>query len=218
MSLSQGLGLIFDLDGVIVDSMPLHTETWLRYLARFNVPSDDLERRMHGRRNDDIVRDFFGAHLTPEEVFRHGAEKEALFREIMRPQLAEHLAPGAVDFVTRHAGVPMAVASNAEPANIDFVLVDSGLRRYFRAVVDGMQVERPKPFPDVYLKAAAELGIAPSNCIVFEDSPVGVRAAREAGARVVGVETHEALDDVSFRISDFRDAGLEAWLSTQEPL
>lgn len=204
------------MDGVIVDSMPLHTESWRQYLLRFGIAVDDLERRMHGRRNDDIVRDFFGQHLTPGEVVRHGADKEILFRQLMGPRLDTFLVPGAIDFVRRHAGLPMAVASNAEPANIDFTLNGAGIRPLFSTIVDGSQVKHPKPFPDIYLKAAAELGIQPGNCIVFEDSPAGVRAARDAGTRIVGVQTHEKLEGVSFTISDFRDDGLAAWLSAQE--
>ena len=74
----------------------------------------------------------------------------------------------------------MAVASNAEPANVDFVLDAAGLRPYFRAVLDGHQVSRPKPYPDIYLRAAEILGSVPAECVIFEDSLTGIRAARAA--------------------------------------
>ncbi len=218
MSLSPGLALIFDLDGVIVDSMPLHTEAWNAYLARFDIRCDNLEQRMHGRRNDDIVRDFFGNHLPSDEIFRHGAAKEELFREMMGPRLQTCLVPGVVSFIERYQSAPLAVASNAEPANIDFTLNGAGLRSSFKVIVDGMQVKHPKPYPDVYLKAADELGILPKNCIIFEDSPAGVQAARAAGARVVGVETHDKLDEVNFKIADFREPELDRWLTSQRPV
>ena len=84
--------------------------------------------------------------------------------------------------------------------------------------MDGSQVERPKPAPDVYLRAAELLKIPPRNCIVFEDSPVGVAAAAAAGMRVVGVLTHAAaLDGVRFSIVDFLDARLDYWLTAQSP-
>jgi beta-phosphoglucomutase len=90
------------------------------------------------------------------------------------------------------------------------------LRRFFRVIVDGSQVTRPKPAPDVYLRAASELGVAPRHCIVFEDSPVGVEAARAAGMRVVGVLTHPSpLADIQYAVKDFLDPGLEAWLAAQ---
>lgn len=210
------MALVFDLDGVIIDSMPMHNKSWKVYLERLGIDVTDLDRRMHGRRNDDIVLDLIGAHLTPNEVKAHGDAKEELYREMTGADLRLYLVPGVVEFIARHSGQPLAVASNAETPNIDFVLDGADLRRYFRIIVDGMQVKRPKPYPDVYLKAADLLGIEPRNCVVFEDSPAGVSAAVEAGARVVGVETHEPLDQVEYRVPDFREPGLERWLSHQK--
>jgi HAD superfamily hydrolase (TIGR01509 family) len=208
---------IFDLDGVVIDSMPVHTEAWRVYLDRLGIDCGDIEARMHGRRNDDIVVEFIGADLTPEEVFAHGAAKERLYRDLMRPSLIARLVPGVVEFLEARNGSPIGLASNAEPANIDLVLDGAGLRQWFRVIVDGHQVDRPKPFPDIYLRAANLLGTAPSECIVFEDSPAGVAAAREAGARVVGVETHPAdLRGVDLSIRDFRDPALKEWLKSVE--
>lgn len=218
MLLAPGLALVFDLDGVIVDSMPLHTEAWRAYLRRHGIECEDIEPRMHGRRNDDIVRDFMGARLTREEIFAHGAAKEALYRELSGPEVGNHLVPGIAGFLARYSGTPMAVASNAEPANIDFVLDGAAIRRYFRVVVDGMQVAHAKPQPDVYLKAADRLGIAPKNCIVFEDSPAGVQAARAAGTRAVIVETHGTVDGPELKIADFTSALLDGWLAGQRAL
>lgn len=215
--LARGPALIFDLDGVIVDSMPLHTQAWRTYLERLGISAtdDDIERRMHGRRNDDIVGEFIAPGLAHAEVVEHGAAKERLFREMMQPELERYLVPGIREFLDRWNHVPLGVATNAEPANVAFVLDGSGLRSRFRAVVDGHQVDRPKPFPDVYLRAAGLLGVAPQACVVFEDSPTGVAAARAAGARVVGVQTHSAdLSNVDLRIHDFRDPRLTAWLGS----
>ncbi|HZU24160.1 MAG TPA: HAD-IA family hydrolase [Bryobacteraceae bacterium] len=205
--------LIFDLDGVVIDSMPMHTDAWRIYLKRLNKPIENLEVRMHGRRNDEIVVEFIGRELSPGEIFDHGAAKERLFREMIGPRLEEHIVPGIKDFLRKHQGAAMAVASNAEPANIDFVLDAAGLRGCFRAIVDGHQVARPKPWPDIYLRAAQLLEMPPESCIVFEDSPAGVAAARAAGMRVVGVGTHTMdLDRVDLIVRDFLDPGLEKWL------
>jgi beta-phosphoglucomutase-like phosphatase (HAD superfamily) len=107
------------------------------------------------------------------------------------------------------------VASNAEPENINFVLDGLDLRRHFEVIIDGMQVQRPKPWPDIYMRAAEKLNIEPANCIVFEDSPPGVAAARKAGARVVGIESHSVLSDVDFHVKDFTRPELAEWLTAQ---
>lgn len=219
LRLAAGLALIFDLDGVVVDSMPLHTLAWQHYLNSLGAGGHDVETRMHGRRNDEIVRDFMGPDVDPAVIFEHGAAKERLFRQMMGANLQRHLVSGITALLERASHVPTALATNAEPANVDFVLDGAGLRPYFRAIVDGTQVERPKPAPDVYLRAAAQLGMAAKNCIVFEDSPVGIDAARAAGARVVGVLTHSSeLAGVDFSIVDFLQPELEPWLSAQRAI
>ncbi|HVT93606.1 MAG TPA: HAD-IA family hydrolase [Bryobacteraceae bacterium] len=214
---SSGIALLFDLDGVILDSMPLHTEAWEVYLKRFGKWVPDLEKRMHGARNDQIVSAFLGGSLTQEEIFEHGAAKERLFRELMAPRLEEHIVPGVREFLAEFADLPKAIASNAEPANIDFVLDGAGLRRFFPVVVDGHQVARAKPFPDIYLRAAELVQTPPARCIVFEDSPTGVEAGRGAGMRVAGIGTHQgALPGVEIMAADFRDPKLVEWLRELE--
>jgi HAD superfamily hydrolase (TIGR01509 family) len=193
--------------------MPLHVEAWRVYLDRFGLTVDDIAGRMHGKHNNDLVADFFGPALTGDEMFGHGAAKESLYREMMAERLQASLVPGVAAFLERHDDLPKAVGSNAEPANVNFVLDGANLRRYFQVIVDGMQVERPKPYPDVYLRAADLLNVDPRQCVVFEDSPAGVAAARDAGARVVGVETHGRLDGVDLRVPHFLDPALDRWLA-----
>ncbi len=213
----RATAFIFDLDGVVIDSMPVHAEARRVYLEGLGIECEGIEPRMHGLRNDEIVADFIAANLTPEEIFGHGAAKEQLYRDLMKPRLMAHLVPGVVEFLRSCAGLPVGLASNAEPANIDFVLDGAGLRQWFQVIVDGHQVDRPKPFPDIYLRAAHLLGVAPSECIIFEDSPAGVRAALDSGARVVGVKTHPAdLSAVDLAIRDFHDPALKVWLESVE--
>lgn len=208
------------MDGVIVDSMPLHTLAWEAHLSRHGLDPNAARSRMQGRRNDELVRDLFGQHLNEETVLAHGAEKEELWREMMTGRLHEFMIEGAEDFIRRHAAHPLAVGSNAEPANIEFVLQGSGLKEVFRVIVDGQQVERPKPHPDMYLKAAQLLEVAPADCIVFEDSPTGLAAARAAGTRVVAVNSARLTDlggPVHLEIPHFSDPRLDTWLLTQAP-
>ena len=216
LRVAVGLALIFDLDGVIVDSMPVHEQAWRRYLESLGFDGGDIPSRMHGRRNDEIVRDFLGEEMDHGTVLAHGAAKERVFRDMLRERLRESLVAGIAEWLDHVEGAPIALATNAERANIDFTLDGAGLRRYFDVIVDGSQVSRPKPAPDVYLHAAELLEIAPENCIVFEDSPVGVAAAAAAGMRVVGVRTHASpLEGIQFSVANFLDPQLDSWLSAQ---
>jgi beta-phosphoglucomutase-like phosphatase (HAD superfamily) len=109
----------------------------------------------------------------------------------------------------------MAVATNAEPANVEFVLNAAGIRDSIQAVVSGHDVDRPKPHPDVFLRAAELLGVAPEECVVFEDSRTGVAAANAAGMRVIGVlTTLTKFDNVELTIRNFSDPILDKWFSS----
>src|SRR5277367_1579769 len=134
LPVALGLALIFDLDGVIVDSMPLHTLAWQRYLEQLGISDKDIAAKMHGRRNDEIVRQFLGPDAPDAVVFEHGAAKERLFREMMGANLTRSLVPGVSDFLAGTEGLPVALATNAEPANVDFVLDGTNLRRWFRVI------------------------------------------------------------------------------------
>jgi len=217
---AQGLAFLFDLDGVLIDSMPMHTEAWQVYLRRLGVEQQYVAERMHGRRNSELVRDLIDPGLSDEAAFAHGAAKERLFREmILSADLERFRVPGVTAFLERFRDVPKAVGSNAEPANIDFVLERLGLAPYFQVRVDGSQVDRPKPFPDIYLLAAERLAVRPGNCIVFEDSPTGVAAGVAAGMRVVGIETTPTtFEGVAFHMKDFLDPELDSWLGSLRPV
>jgi beta-phosphoglucomutase len=216
--LADGLALIFDMDGVIVHSNPLHSEAWAAFNRRHGVETTDaMLERMYGRRNDQIVRDFFGEGLADEEVAAHGAAKEEIYREMLGSRIEQTLVPGLRPFLDLYRGAPMALASNAEPENVNFVLDRAGLRPYFRVIVDGHQVNQPKPHPEIYLLAASLLGIAPGNCIVLEDSHTGVAAARAAGMRVVGIgTTYVNLPGTDIMADNFCNGILTSWLRAQQ--
>jgi beta-phosphoglucomutase len=206
---------IFDMDGVIVDSNPQHRLAWEAFNRRYGLETtEDMHRRMYGRRNDRIVRDFFGERLSEDEVAARGFAKEVLYREMIADRVESMLVPGLREFLDRHSDTPKAVASNAEPANVDFLLDRAGLRHYFRVVVDGHQIARPKPYPDIFLRAAGLLGVLPAECLVFEDSHSGVEAARAAGMKIIGLRTTEVnLPGVGLTIDNFTSGDLETWLA-----
>lgn len=211
------IALIFDMDGVIVDSNAMHRESWTAFNSRYGLETtEEMHQRMYGRRNDQILRDFYGEGMTADEVDSRGRAKERLYREMMAGRVEEVLVPGLRAFLERHRDLPMGVASNAEPENVAFVLDEAGLRPYFRAVVDGHQVDNPKPHPDVYLRTAELLETEPANCIVFEDSHSGAAAAVAAGMRVIGLGTTYAnLPGTILTIDNFLSGDLEPWLQAQ---
>ena len=218
--LAEGLALIFDMDGVIVDSNPVHREAWVAFNRGYGLETTPaMLERMYGKRNDEIIGDYFGDGLGLEEVAARSRAKEELYREMAGSRIEQMLLPGLRAFLDRYRAVPMAVASNAEPENVAFVLDRAGLRPYFRVVVDGRQVIHPKPHPDVYLRAAALLEVAPANCIVLEDSPTGVAAAKAAGMRVIGVRTtYVNLQGTDWNADNFKSGDLTSWLGAQRRL
>ncbi len=211
------LALIFDMDGVIVHSNPEHCAAWIDFNRLYGLETTpEMLARMYGKRNDEIVRDYFGAHLSDAEIARRGREKETLYRRRVTGRVGETLVPGIRQFLDSCRRLPLAIATNAEPANVDLILEESGLRPYFSVVVDGHQVSRPKPHPDVYLKAASLLGVPPRNCVVFEDSESGVAAALAAEMQVIGLRTtHGYLRGTSITVDNFRSELLREWMKAQ---
>ncbi|MFC3457571.1 HAD family hydrolase [Massilia haematophila] len=182
---------VFDMDGTIVDNMAFHTDSWIAFFARRGraIDADEFFRATAGRQGGEIIRSYLGEHLTDEEVAALNHEKESVYRELYAP----HLKPVAgfealLDQAQQH-GVKLAVGTAAPPANVAFTLDGLDLRRHFDAIVGATDVARGKPHPDVFLKAAELCGVAPEHCIVFEDAPLGVEAARRAGMRCVVLTT-----------------------------
>lgn len=205
--------MIFDMDGVIIDSMPFHSRAWEAYLERLGMDANLLNSRMHGKHNDELLRDFLGENAKAEDIQRMGAEKEALYRQMIESELEAQLLPGIRDFLGRFDGVPKAVASNAVAANVEFVLRRAELAKHFRVVLNGEQVQRGKPDPEIYLKAADLLHKSPSDCIVFEDSQTGIDAAVRAGMTVVAINSHRVpLVGQAVEADDFLDGRLNQWL------
>ena len=212
---SKVRALLFDMDGVVIHSNPLHAEAWVEYNLRHGlVTTPEMHTRISGKRNDELVRDFYGADLDADAVARHGREKEALYRVLMADRLDGAIVPGLRQFLAESGDLATALVTNAEPANVDFVLDGAGLRQWFRAIVTGEDVVRPKPFPDIYLRAAEMLAVRPAECVVFEDSPTGVAAAVAAGMRVVGIATTDArLEGAELMIADFLDPAFAVWMA-----
>ncbi|MCX7886660.1 MAG: HAD family phosphatase [Verrucomicrobiae bacterium] len=190
---------IFDWDGVIVDSSAAHKLSWERLAAeeRRRLPPGHFERSF-GMKNEEIIPHLLGWTSEPLEVRRLSLRKEELYRQIIRQQGTVAL-PGVAGLLDRlHAAqVPCAIASSTHLENILCTLGAIGFGKYFREIVSAEDVERGKPAPDIFLRAAQKLDVLPSRCVVFEDTAVGIEAARRAGMKVVAVATTHSPDKLS---------------------
>ena len=192
-------GVLWDLDGTLIDSAGHHWIAWRNTLAaegRAVTPADFANT--FGKRNDEILRELFGPELAAEWMERVAETKERGYRRLLREQGIE-LLPGALAWFERlrTAGWKQALASSAPRPNIDAVFEGlAPLRRYLECVVSADEVGRGKPDPAIFLEAARRLGIPRERCVVVEDAPAGIEGARRAGMRSIGVlsEHHPSLD------------------------
>lgn len=188
------------MDGTLVANSPVHVRAFEIFCARYGVTDwQEKLRNGFGMGNDDIMRMVMPAEVIREKGLAALAdEKEAIYREIYAPEIRP--VEGLVELLERlrAAGVSCAVGSSGCKKNVDFVLDTCGIRSYFEAIVSGDMVTRCKPDPEIYLKAAAALGLQPAQCVVFEDAKAGLEAAERAGAgRIVALTTtlpREALE------------------------
>jgi beta-phosphoglucomutase len=183
-------GVIFDLDGVVVDSHPIHKRAWRVFLESLgrDANDDDLAIIFEGKKREDILRHFLG-DLGPEELAAYGARKEALFSEFAH----EVQTMGTVrEFIALLAeyDLPRAVATSATSRRARFLLRELQLDSCFQVVTTGDDVVHGKPDPAVFLLTADRLGIAPEHLLVLEDAVCGVQAAKAAGMRCIGVASN----------------------------
>jgi len=216
-------GFIFDLDGTIVDNMPIHAEAFFAFIDRHGLPplTDRDRGRFEGKRNRDIFPDLFGRTLSEEELRRFSDDKESLYRGLSKGALRPLRGfVRLLDLLDQHR-IPVAVATSAPADNVPHTLGELGLASRLLIVARSDEVPRGKPHPDVFIEAARRIGVTPARCLAVEDAPLGVLAARAAGMTVCGITTtfstaafaeHGAPPD--FCCADFEEylAGPGAWL------
>ena len=195
---SYPCAVIWDMDGVLIDSGEFHYAAWgetLNALCRRPLTLEDF-RRTFGQRNSEMLRAVLGADITEDEIDLLATEKEQRYRTLVRTRGIQPL-PGVLMWLEslHQAGWRHAIASSAPRLNLDAILDTVHIGNYFDALVTAEDVSRGKPDPEVYLAAARKLGVPPERCIVIEDAPAGVEGARRAGMACIGVLTsHDHLD------------------------
>jgi beta-phosphoglucomutase len=217
----QKVGVLWDMDGVLVDSTQLHYRSWVLTFEKRGVDlTFEMFTRTFGRNNRAVLTDFFGRPPTEEEMVAIADEKEIWFRENLTGNIT--LLPGVLDWLKRFQtwGVSQAVASSAPPENIEMMVDNLGIRPYFGALVSASKLPG-KPDPAVFLKAAEALGITPRRSLVMEDAPAGVEGAKNGGMKCVAVLTtntpaalHRA-DLIVNRLTDLDEAQVRQLLELE---
>lgn len=180
--------VIFDMDGVLVDSYGAHYESWRALASEHGLEMTETRfRATFGQTSREIIRRLWGAGLDDVRVAELDERKERLYREIVSRDFP--VMDGAVELIDALAerGVLLAVGSSGPPANVALALDKLGRSERFSAVVHGLEVRRGKPDPEVFLCAAGKLGVEPRRCVVIEDAAHGIEAARAAGMPAVAL-------------------------------
>ncbi len=209
--------LLFDLDGTLIDSMPHHASAWAEFHRRHRLPfdADSFFLATAGRANSEILAEMLPTHSAADRLLL-AKEKESLYREFALISL--ELIPGfeAVRAAARAHGMKLAICTASTPENMALAFARFGLDAQMDTVVSPADGVRGKPHPDIFLEAAKRLGIAPANCIVFEDAPLGIEAARRAGMRAVALSTSlpaaafASYDNLLATVADFHAIGISA--------
>jgi len=191
--------LLFDLDGTLVDSMPLHQRAWVRWFASIGEPLDEdpgFFASSAGRSNTEILADMYPR--KPEaELLAMAEAKEALYR--LEAQQHLQAIAGGLELLAhaRSKGMKLAVCTAAPTANIEVAFARFGLGALVDTVTSPADGLRGKPHPDIFEEAARRLGAEPARCLVFEDAPLGIEAARRAGMAAVALTTTLGADAFS---------------------
>ena len=206
----QQKAFIFDLNGTMIDDMDFHIRAWHSILTSLGaeLSLEQVKLECYGK-NEELLERIFPGRFSNEEMQRMILQKEQTYQLEFKPHLK--LIAGLASFLQKaHAeSIPMGIGSAALPMNINYVLDGLQIRHYFKAIVSAVDVAFSKPHPETFLSCAKQFGVEPSNCIVFEDSPKGVLAAKMAGMQSVILTTMHSADefeegnDILLKVPDY---------------
>lgn len=204
---------IFDMDGVLVSTEIYHFKAWQRLAQTVGITIDEVfNEQLKGVSRAvciDLILAHGGIQKTPEEKDILAAQKNAWFLEYIQHIGPQDVFPGVVDFLKqlRAKGYKLAIGSASK--NAPLLLEKMEIAHYFDVVIDGNKIEKAKPNPEVFLRGAQELGIAPAHCVVFEDALSGVQAAKSAGMYCIGVGSPEHLTRADECIRSFTEMSVD---------
>lgn len=201
--------VIFDMDGTLFNSEPLHVQSEILTLKDYGIQNTDdvysLIDQTIGRPNEHAAHVFskhFGVYIDPADYVR---DKQNHLLRLYRNKVDFAPIEGAQTLIKAlyEAGYPLAVASSSDQIEIDTLMDRFDFKKYFKVLLSGQFLERKKPHPDIFLNAAWELGVQASSCLIFEDSPTGIQAAKSAGAVVIAIQNQHAPMQLDLSLADY---------------
>jgi beta-phosphoglucomutase len=200
------LGVIFDMDGVLVDSYRAHLESWQRAAGDYELSMTEEDfARTFGRTSREIIRQLWPGRFNDKQIGEFDGKKEAAYRDILRRQFPEMSGASELIESLHAAGFAMAIGSSGPMENVELTRKSLRAGEFIQAAVHGGEVKHGKPDPEVFLIAAGKLGLDPASCAVVEDAPVGLHAARRAGMAAIaltGTADRKALEAHAHRTVD----------------
>lgn len=204
---------IFDLDGVIVDTVPAHFTAWKAMADELNIPfTEEENEHLKGVSRVDSMKRILAmgnVEKSDEQILDYTTRKNDIYVEIISKMTPTDILPGVLDFIDLLRQHDIAIAIGSSSKNTPTILRAVGLDKAFDAIVDGNQVTHSKPDPEVFLKGAKELEFAPDECIVLEDAISGVEAAKRGGMKCIGVGDANVLGAADVVVSDMTELNID---------
>ena len=191
--------IIFDMDGTMIHSMPWHAQAWVEFTRRRGMDIDvpGLMARTTGKNGTECIRELLGRDVTQDEADALTHEKETIYRELFAPRFAEVTGFRQFAAQVHTRGLKVAVGTAGDIGNVEFALGHLGLTPAPQAIVRGDEGLPGKPQPAIFLEAARRIAADPAHCIVFEDAPFGIEAARRAGMRAVAICSTQSAQELA---------------------
>lgn len=195
----QTQALVFDMDGTMIDSLGFHARSWSEFARQHGIEKDMLTwmRSANGRTGVECMRELFAQDLSDEQARALVAQKEQIYRDLFAPEFAEIKGFSEFARLAFARGLKLGMGTAGDQNNIDFALRQLAMPTPPQVRVGGDQGLPGKPQPDIFLEVAKGLGVPPEACIVFEDAPLGIEAARRAGMRAVAICSSHSRDELA---------------------
>ena len=182
--------VIFDMDGVLSDTGPVHFESWVKMTSEIGVEfTKEFFEKIFGQQSPEIIRKLMGPNVDEITIEKWANLKEKYYRDMVKDQLKP--LPGVIELIKELYDLKfkLAVGSSGPRENVELLLTSLKIKKYFNAVITAAEIKRGKPEPDVFLEAAKRVKIKPNKCVVIEDAPVGIESAKRAGMKCIALTT-----------------------------